>query len=171
MSNRKYYYGLIANAQELKTIHDEAKLNGKQGVGLSRGKNFYIWDENIGNIRTIKPEEAATRLGLTIAQIDQIVATNGEISFEDPEPIADVPPVIEELGPIEEFIAQVAQTPVDEEIALETPKNEQPEVVIYPAAPEESGDKHTNNCKCKARKALNEIIESLTRLRDSLGEE
>lgn len=171
MSNKKYFYGLITNAQELKVLHDEAALSGKQAVGLSRGKNFYIWDDSIGNIRTIKSDEAAKRLGLTSAQIDQIITTNGAVSFEEPEPVVESTPVATELGHFEEIIAGVKQTHTKLEIAPEEPKNEQPAVVIYPEAPEAPGEHQNDKCKCKAKKALNDVIEALVRLRDALGED
>lgn len=83
--SRQYFYKLISNAAELKELHEEAVAHGKLEVGLSRGKILYIWDEERQNIRTVKPEEAAERLGLTLKQVDQIIATNAEVVFDEPE--------------------------------------------------------------------------------------
>lgn len=81
----KYFYKLISNAQDLKNLHEEAVLNGKLEIGLSKGKMLYAWDEERNTIRVIKAEEAAKRTGLTLAQIDQIIATNAEVDFNTPE--------------------------------------------------------------------------------------
>lgn len=81
----KYFYKLISNAQDLKNLHEEAVLNGKLEIGLSKGKLLYAWDEERNTIRVIKAEEAAKRTGLTLAQIDQIIATNAEVDFNTPE--------------------------------------------------------------------------------------
>lgn len=88
--SRQYFYKLISNAAELKELHEEAVAHGKLEVGLSRGKLLYIWDEDRQNIRTIKTEEAAERLGLTLKQVDQIIATNAEVVFDEPKELAVV---------------------------------------------------------------------------------
>lgn len=88
----RYFYSLISKAQDLKVLHEEAVLQGKLEVGLSGGKILYAWDEDRQNIRAINTEEAAARLGLTVAQVDQIIATNAEVVFDAPEeePVEDV---------------------------------------------------------------------------------
>lgn len=167
MSNKKYFYGPISTAQELKALHDEAALHGKKAVGLSRGKNFYVWDANINNIRTIKTEEAARLLELTVRQVDQIINTNAAVVFEEPESVVESLPVEPEVAPLEEIPLGDTQTPAVEEIALVEPINEPEPVAIYPAAPEESGEK-TKECNCPLKELLDTIIPALIKFRAEL---
>lgn len=123
----KYFYGLISNAQELKELHEAAVLHGKLEIGLSRGKLLYAWDEDRENIKTIKTEEAAKRLGLTIAQVDQIISTNAEVVFDEPVETLEV----KSLATFQEEAIPLVDTPREEpEAAEEVP-------VIEPEAVEE----------------------------------
>jgi len=169
LSKRKYFYGLISTAQELKALHDEAALHGKKAVGLSRGKNFYVWDDSINNIRTIKTEEAARLLELNIGQVDQIINTNAAVVFEEPEPVVESLPVEPEVAPLEEIPLEDTQTPAVEETALVEPVNEPEPVSIYPAAPEESGEKN-EECNCALKELLDTVLPALTAFRAKLDE-
>lgn len=95
--SRKYFYGKISNAQDLKALHDEASLHGKLEVGLSGGKILYAWDAERDNIRSIRSEEAAERLGLTLHQIDQIIATGADVVFEETEVDAPEQELVEDI--------------------------------------------------------------------------
>jgi hypothetical protein len=118
----KYFYSLINNAQDLKTLHDEAVLNGKLEVGLSRGKLLYAWDEERNTIRAIKQDEAAARLGLTVKQIDQIIGSNAEVVFDEPEIIQ-----VETEAVFQEEAVQVVDQPGNEPEAEEIEAVEEPE--------------------------------------------
>lgn len=118
----RYFYSLISKAQGLKVLHEEAVLHGKLEVGLSGGKILYAWDEDRQNIRVINTEEAAERLGLTVAQVDQIIATNAEVVFDAPEEEDIIEDVLDDLNteevlsvePKEEAIATVEPIVVEE---------------------------------------------------------
>lgn len=117
-------YRIITSKDDLKVLHFEAKAVGKLEVGLSKGNILYAWDEDRDNLRAITIEEAATRLGLTTKQVDQIIMTAGEVVFEEPKPIEPEPAVedyllVDEPSPIEapepvseEIIAPVVEEPV-----------------------------------------------------------
>lgn len=169
MSKKKYFYGLISTAQELKALHDEAALHGKNAVGLSRGKNFYVWDVNINNIRTIKTEEAASLLELTVRQVDQIINTNAAVVFEEPEPVVESLPVEPQVAPLEEIPLEDKQTPAVEETALVEPINEPKPVDTYPATPKELGEKN-EECNCPLKELLDAIIPALIKFRAELDE-
>ena len=120
----KRFYKLINNAQELKELHQEAALNGKLEVGLSKGKLLYVWDDERNNIRSIKLDEAATRLGLTTAQVDQIIATNAEVIFDEPEIIEVETEAVFQKEAVQ-VVDQPGNEPEAEEIeAVEEPENE-----------------------------------------------
>lgn len=177
--SRKYFYKLIASAQELKELHAEATLKGKQAVGLSRGKHFYKWDDSIGNIRPISNDDAAKALGLTSAQIDQIVSTNAEVSFEEPIKADEIDiehdlidfalaKAIEEAAATEASEPQEAvvaeEIPPQAEIALEEPQidesqGEEPQAKAEAVVPEK---------KVNISDAIQEIIDALELLLESL---
>ena len=120
----KRFYRFIANARELKNLHDEAALHDQLEVGVSKGKILYAWDEDRHNLRSITPEEAAERLNLAPHQIDLIVETLGDVVFDTPEEVKpedqwdDLDEVFK--GPEAEVIEEapyeeVSQTTVEDE--------------------------------------------------------
>jgi hypothetical protein len=186
----KYYYKLIGNASELKQLHEEAKKEGKLEVGLSRGKLFYIWDESIDNLRSIKADEAAARLGLTRAQVDQIINTNAEVVFDDLEeaaevvkestfqeeavPVASLPgkepeteetqtPEASEGKPAEE-LSTVEVSNASESVLVEADPVKEPE-----KEPEATPDPKTEEVSNEALiEAVDEIVAALLKFRDLL---
>lgn len=138
--SRQYFYKLISNAAELKELHEEAVAHGKLEVGLSRGKILYIWDEERQNIRTIKSEEAAERLGLTLKQVDQIIATNAEVVFDEPEELVAVERDVtfQEEGILENEPLPEVHEEIQEEVVEEPVKEPVEELPIEPTvnAPE-----------------------------------
>src|SRR5690554_5835847 len=156
----KKFYKLINNAQELKTLHDEATLHGKLEVGLSKGKLLYVWDEERNNIRSIKAEEAAARLGLTIKQIDQIIVTNAEVVFEDPKEIIEAKKEVtfqEEVTTVVDTTREVAEEAATEE-PVEEPIEEQP-IQVELDAPESTQEEQ--QAQPKEVKDVNEPLLAL----------
>ena len=122
----KYFYKLINNAQDLKNLHEEAILNGKLEIGLSKGKMLYAWDEERNTIRVIKADEAAERTGLTLTQIDQIIATSAEVDFNTPELKEEID-LLDELlddAAFQEETVLLVDTP-REEVEAEEPEAEE----------------------------------------------
>lgn len=142
-------YRLITTAGDLKRLHDEADLNGVREVGVSRGRILYAWDEERNNLRSITPEEAADRLGLTLKQIDKIVETLGEVEFETIEE----QPIIEDIETYEVEAVEVYQEAPEEVIEAPVVEEEQPQL---DAAPEvDESYTHVN------KEDLKEILEVL----------
>lgn len=131
-------YKQILSAAELKSLHEEAVLNGKQEVGISRGKILYAWDEERSTIKAITRTEAAERLNLTPAEVDKIIETDGQVVFDEPK--AEVayagfpePAVHEEL--VEDDAPEEETVPVVEEPTPEVkeePKSDDPDPVQTP---------------------------------------
>lgn len=139
-------YRRISSASDLKVLHEEAKTEGKLEVGLSRGNILYAWDEARDNLRTITTDEAAIRLGLTTKQIDKIIETGGEVTFEE-EKADDLESTFQD-----ELLAEV----LEESNGSEDQESDIPEVEVEDA-PEE-----TKTEELATPDALPEAVESET---------
>lgn len=170
----KYFYKLISNAQDLKNLHEEAVLNGKLEIGLSKGKMLYAWDEERNTIRVINAEEAAKRTGLTLAQIDQIIATNAEVDFNTPETKEsdevisddtidlDIEPLQDTPGPEEEASVLEVVADVDTKlVAEETSEPAAEPVQELPEAVEVDESEHVQESKAEGPNPLKTLVRRL----------
>lgn len=177
----KYFYKLINNAQDLKNLHEEAILNGKLEIGLSKGKMLYAWDEERNTIRVIKTDEAAERTGLTLTQIDQIIATSAEVDFNTPEPKEEID-LLDELlddAAFQEETVLLVGTP-REEVEAEEPETEEvaAEEVAEPVAEPnqelpaleevDAPERTQGECNSPLKTLVRRIIEALKDYDESL---
>jgi tetrahydromethanopterin S-methyltransferase subunit G len=156
------YYGRISIVPELKAIQDQASLEGKTAVGVTKGGGLYAIKS--GKAEKVAIEEAAKFLETSTEEVQKLVDAKGVYEIKDPEP---------ELEIIEEPVTEPTQdSPSEPVVDLREDAPEEEKAPEAEAAEDEKDEVHEKLDEILAisRKA-NKILVDIPETYDSLTRE
>lgn len=93
-----------SNAQELKELDAQARMEGSRAVALSGSGSLYIWD---GKVVKANPDDVAVLLNLPVEEILRWIESKGKYAFKEEETIETTQ---EEVKTVEESEDSIEET-------------------------------------------------------------